>query len=133
MKAFDVQSVGISRPAGAVFGYIADPVNLPEWTSAFSRADAVSADLVTPNGSVAIRLDTIASSTAGTIDWKMTFPDGMVAWAYSRVTPAGDGKAVYSFVLMAPPVPLEMLEGALAEQIKTLAKELLTLKSRLEA
>lgn len=133
MKTFDVQSVGIKRPADAVFAYIADPSNLPEWTNAFARADATSADLMTPNGAVAIRLDTITNAASGTIDWKMTFPDGMLGWAHSRVTPDGIDKTVYSFVLMAPPVPLEMLEGALSEQMKTLAKELLHLKAHLEA
>lgn len=133
MKTFDVQSIGIDRPAAAIFAYIADPAMLPDWTSAFSRADHTSADLETPNGAVAIRLDTIASEAAGTIDWKMTFPDGMIGWAYSRITPDGESRAIYSFVLMAPPVPLEMLEGALEEQMKTLAEELYRLKSRLEA
>lgn len=133
MKTFDVQSIGINRPAKAVFDYIADPANLPSWTSAFARADATSADLVTPNGAVAIRLDTISSPVAGTIDWKMGFPDGTTGWAFSRVTPRDDEKAVYSFVLLAPPVPLEMLEGALGEQMKTLGRELLALKTRLEA
>lgn len=131
MKTFDIQSIVIHRPATAVFDYVANPARLPEWTNAFARADATSADLVTPNGTVAIALDTIAGST-GTVDWKMTFPDGTVGWAYSRVTPDGVDKAIYSFILMAPPVPLEMLEGALEEQMKTLSKELLALKARLE-
>lgn len=88
---------------------------------------------MTPCGEVAIRLDTLASQACGTIDWKMTFPNGMIGWAYSRVTPEGDAKAIYSFVLLAPPVPLEMLEGALEEPMKTLANELSRLKARLEA
>ncbi len=68
----------------------------------------------------------------GTIDWKMTFPDGAIGVAYSRVTPDGEARSVYSFVLMAPPVPLEALEGALKAQSETLAKELLRLKDILE-
>jgi hypothetical protein len=64
MKTFDVQSVGVKRPPAAVFGFIADPANLPRWTNAFSRADATSADLVTPNGAVPIKLDTIANEVA---------------------------------------------------------------------
>lgn len=132
MKTFDMQSVGVDRPAGAVFDFVADPANLPRWTSAFSRADATSADLVTPNGAVPIRLDTIANEAAGTVDWKMTFPDGAVGMAFSSVTPDDMKTCIYSFVLMAPPVPLEMLEGALGEQMATLAKELKALKTLLE-
>lgn len=133
LKTFDVQSVGLNRPARDVFEYIANPANLPEWASAFLRADDASADLATPNGMVAIRLETIISQTSGTVDWRMTFPDGMVGWAYSRITPDGDESAVYSFVLMAPPVPLEMLEGTLGQQMKTLENELVCLKARLES
>jgi hypothetical protein len=133
MKTFDVQSVGISKPGPAVFRFIADPSNLPRWTNAFKRADTTSADLVTPTGAVPIKLQTISDENSGTIDWKLSFPDGTVGWAYSRVTPDGDHRSAYAFVLMAPPVPLEALEGALAEQMETLGKELEALKALLEA
>jgi hypothetical protein len=63
----------------------------------------------------------------------MTFPDGSVGTAYSRVTPDGEYRSVFSFVLMAPPVPLEELEGALEAQRKVLANELVRLKTRPEA
>ena len=78
-------------------------------------------------------LETITDESRGTIDWRMTFPDGSVGVAYSRVTPDGRDRSVYSFVLMAPPVPLEALEGALSAQMAVLAQELQTLKARLEA
>ena len=133
MKTHDVQSIHIAKPRSEVFGYIADPAHLPEWTNAFKSADAESAELVTPNGAVPIRLETRASAEQGTVDWIMTFPDGSKGAAYSRVTEDSDDTSIYSFVLMAPPVPLEMLEGALEEQKKTLAKELVTLRARLQA
>jgi hypothetical protein len=131
-KNFDVQSVGIARPAAAVFSFIAVPENLSIWTNAFKSADASSAVMETPGGSVTITLETTADAGTGIVDWKMTFPDGAVANAYSRITPNGDDEAVYSFVLMAPPVPLEMLEGALGAQKAILAEELLLLKAILE-
>ncbi|MEL6522976.1 MAG: SRPBCC family protein [Pseudomonadota bacterium] len=133
MKSFDVQSVSIDRPAKTVFDFVAEPTNLPKWTNAFRRADHDSAELVTPAGAVPIRLATVADPSRGTVDWRMTFPDGAEGMAYSRVTPTGDAGAAYSFVLMAPPVPLEALEGALQEQMKILASELVTLKDVLEA
>lgn len=133
MKTFDVQSVGIDRPFEDVFGFIADPANLPKWTHAFKSADATSAELVTPNGAVPIKLETSTHGAIGTIDWQMTFPDGSVGAAYSRVTPDGAGRSIYSFVLMAPPVPLEALEGALSAQMDILARELTGLKALLEA
>ena len=133
MKTFDVQSVSIDRPAATVFDFIARPDNLPKWTNAFRRADAESAELVTPNGVAPIRLRTVASPESGSVDWHMTFPDGAEGVAYSRITPDGAAGAVYTFVLMAPPVPLEVLEGAMEEQMQILATELVALKRLLEA
>ncbi|MFY2822396.1 SRPBCC family protein [Ruegeria sp. MALMAid1280] len=133
MQTHDVQSVSIAKPVSQVFDYISNPAHLPEWTNAFRTADGTSAELVTPNGAVPIQLETRAFADQGTIDWIMTFPDGSTGAAYSRVTEDADNKAIYSFVLMAPPVPLEMLEGALDEQKKTLANELVKLKAKLES
>jgi hypothetical protein len=133
MKTHDVQSISIAKPRAEVFAYIANPANLPDWTNAFKSADAERAELVTPNGAVPIRLETRASADQGTIDWIMTFPDGSVGAAYSRVTEDAGNSSIYSFVLMAPPVPLEALEGALEAQKKTLATELVSLRKRLEA
>lgn len=131
MTSFDVQGIEIGAPAGAVFAYVADPARLPEWTSAFRSAGNGRAVLATPRGAVEIRLEVLASTAAGTVDWIMTFPDGSRGTAFSRVVPIGD-RSVYSFVLTAPPVPLEEVEGALAEQARTLREELRRLKTRLE-
>lgn len=133
MQHHDVQSIAIARPAPDVFAFVADPANLPKWTKAFRKADSEKAELATPNGAVPIGLETARNDTAGTVDWKMIFPDGAVGMAFSRITPHGPDKSVYSFVLMAPPAPLERLEGALAEQKALLAEELIALKAALEA
>lgn len=133
MKTFDVQSIGIEAPRNRVFEFVAEPSNLPSWANAFKSADKHSARLQTPQGTAAIALRTDARRDAGTIDWRMTFPDGSVATAYARVTPDGESRSVFSFVLMAPPVPLEAVEGALEPQRKILAGELVRLKTILEA
>lgn len=133
MKTFDVQSIGIEKSTGDVFDYVSMPENLPKWTNAFKSANSEMAELVTPAGEVPIKLKTVTSKAAGSVDWIMTFPDGSIGSAYSRVTPEGSEKSIFSFVLMAPPVPLEMLEGALQQQIGILAGELAELKTLLEA
>jgi Polyketide cyclase / dehydrase and lipid transport len=133
MRRFDVQSIAIAAPRRRVFDFIADPANLPRWTDAFKQADRRSARMETPQGVVKVQLQTDARQDAGTIDWVMTFPDGAVGTAYSRVTPEGEAKSIYSFVLMAPPVPLEALEGALEAQREILAQELVRLREILEA
>jgi hypothetical protein len=132
MKTFDVQSIDIEAPRTSVFAFVAEPANLPLWTHAFRSADGHSARMETPQGTVDIALDTDARREAGTIDWTMTFPDGQKGLAYSRVTPDGPSRSIYSFVLMAPPVPLEEIEGTLEVQRRTLAKELVRLKEILE-
>ena len=133
MKTFDVQSIELDVPAKRAFSYLADPAHLPEWTSAFARVQDGRALLRTPRGETEIELDVQAHNAAGTVDWSMRFADGSVARAYSRLVPAGDARCIYSFVLMAPPVPLSDIEGALEAQSRTLAEELGTLRRRLKA
>ncbi len=130
MRDFDVQTIEIEAPFDAAFRYIADPGTLPEWTHAFRAVSNGRATLTTPKGAVDIGLQVSASREAGTGDWTMTFPDGSVGRAFSRLVDRG-GRSLYSFVLLAPPVPLEQVEGALAEQSRTLREELKTLQQRL--
>lgn len=129
MKTFDVQTVEISAPFEKAFDYIAATRNLPEWANAFKTVTDGQATMETPEGSVEVDLKVNASREHGTIDWTITFPDKSVATAYSRVVANGSGKSIYSFTLMAPPVSLEQLEGALDAQSKILKEEL----SRLSA
>lgn len=124
MKRFEVQSVEIQAPFGKAYDFIVAADNLPVWTEAFKSVSNGRARLATPHGAVEIGLRVHGSREAGTIDWEMAFPDGGVAWAYSRVIPASDDRSVYSFILMPPPVPLEQLEGTLAQQSQTLRQEL---------
>jgi hypothetical protein len=124
MKTFDVQTVEINAQFDKTFNYIAEADNLTQWTSAFKSVSEGHALMQTPSGSIEVALIVNASSKQGTIDWVMTFPDGTVATAYSRVVEAGNQKSIYSFLLLPPPVPLEQLEGALEEQAQSLREEL---------
>jgi hypothetical protein len=130
MRTFDVQSIELNVPFADAFRYLANPMTLPEWTHAFKSADDHHAVMSTPHGTVHVGLRVDASEAHGTIDWTMTFPNGAIAKAHSRVTPHR-GKSIYTFVLEAPPAPLEELEGALAEQSRVLADELATMAKRL--
>jgi hypothetical protein len=132
MKTFDVQAVELDVPAGRAFDVIADPARLPEWAEAFVSADRSSAVLRTPAGTARIALAVDAQAASGTVDWRMTFPDGSLGRAHSRVVALDDQRCVYAFVLHAPPVPLEAIEGALDAQRATLARELQRLKHLLE-
>ena len=129
IKNHDVQSINLTTSTEKAFDYIADPANLEKWTGAFKEANDTSALLVTPNGELKIGLETKTNKTLGTIDWYMTMPDGSVGVAYSRVTAGPDNNAIYTFTLIAPPVPLEQIEGTLNAQMGQLKEELLTLQS----
>ena len=60
-------------------------------------------------GAVDVHLRTSADAGAGTVDWRLEFPDGSVGLAQSRVTETTRGTCIYSFVLHAPPVALEQV------------------------
>jgi hypothetical protein len=132
MRMFDVQGIEIMASPETVFQFLREPGNLPRWAHAFVSAGDGRARLETPAGAVDISLDVAADPATGTVDWRLTFPDGGVGLAQSRVTATTRGTSIYSFVLHAPPVALEQIEGALAAQITTLRSELTTLKSLME-
>ena len=131
MDSHAVESIELEVPAHKVHAYVADPLNLPEWTLAFRHVGKGTARMVTPRGDIEVQLGVDASVEAGTIDWTMSFPDGAAAKAFSRVVPLGSTRSVFTFILPAPPVPLEELEGTLAEQRSALRDELQKLRARL--
>lgn len=132
MKNFDVQGIDLNVSQGKALAFIADPGQLPRWTSAFASVTPGRAVMRTPSGEVTIDLEVEASPEHGTVDWRMTFPDRSVATAFSRVVEMDRERCIFSFVLTPPPVPLEQLEGALEAQSRTLAEELKKLKAILE-
>src|SRR5262245_26354791 len=132
MRSFDVQSIPLDVPRNQALSFIADPTQLPKWTNAFASVSPGRAVLRTPGGEVTIDLLVAASREHGTVDWRMTFPDGSVARAFSRVLEISPDRCVYCFVLTPPPVPLEELEGTMEAQSRTLGEELKRLKGILE-
>ena len=130
---FDVQGVEIEAPVEKVFEFLREPGNLPQWAHAFTSAGNGQARLETTAGTVDIALDLSANAEAGTVDWRLGFPDGGVGLGQSRVTETTRGTCIYSFILHAPPVALEQIEGALETQSRTLRSELTTLKALMEA
>jgi uncharacterized protein YndB with AHSA1/START domain len=132
MRMFDVQGIEISAPRRKVFEFVKQPANLPQWAHAFLSADDDRARLETPRGTVDIGLRVSADAETGVVDWRLVFPDGGIGIAQSRVTETTRGTSIYSFVLHAPPVALEEVEGALEAQRTILQSELATLKSLME-
>ena len=132
MRTFEVQGIEIHVPFDRTFTYVSEPRNLPEWTEAFRRVYDGRALMETPGGAVEISLVVESTREHGTIDWIMAFPDGSEARACSRLVKTGEDRSLYSFILMAPPVALEQIEGALDQQSLILREELQRLKRVLE-
>ena len=132
MRMFDVQGIEITAARRKVFEFLRDPKNLPRWARAFVSVENGRARLETPTGAVDVALGVTADAGTGVVDWRLGFPDGSVGIAQSRVTETTHGTCIYSFVLHAPPVALEYVEGALDAQRVQLQSELATLKSLME-
>lgn len=132
METFEVQGIELRVHRDKAFACLADATRLPDWASAFASVRNGRARMRTPNGEVDIGLAVKASPEHGTVDWLMTFPDGKLATAFSRVVAIGANSCVFSFILTTPPVALEQLEGTLEAQAVTLAEELKNLKRLLE-
>ena len=132
MRMFDVQGIEITAPHHKVFEFLRDPANLPRWAQAFVSAGNGRARLETSAGAVDVGLSVTAEAETGVVDWQLAFPDGSIGIAQSRVTETTRGTCIYSFVLHAPPVALEHVEGALDAQRVLLRSELATLKSLME-
>ena len=132
MRMFDVQGIEIMAPCDKVFEFVRQPAHLPRWAHAFVSATDDRARLETPRGAVDVGLRVSADAETGVVDWRLEFPDGGIGIAQSRVTGTTRGTSIYSFVLHAPPVALEQIEGALEAQRATLQSELATLKLLLE-
>jgi hypothetical protein len=132
MRMFDVQGIEIVAPRAKVFEFLREPRNLPQWAHAFVSAEEGRARLETPAGAVDVGLHVSADAEMGTVDWRLAFPDGGVGIAQSRVVETTRGTCIYSFVLHAPPVALEQVEGTLETQRALLQSELATLKSLME-
>ncbi len=130
---FDVKNIALAVSFDTAFDYLADIMKLPEWTHAFAEVKENGEALMrTPEGEIGVQLEDNLDRTNGIIDTRMTFPDGSIGTAYSRLIALGDDSCAYSFVLTPPPVALEKLEGALKEQAQILERELRTLKTILE-
>ena len=132
MRMFDVQGIEITAPRHKVFEFVREPANLPRWAHAFVSAGNGCARLETPAGAVDVGLAITDDADTGVVDWHLAFPDGSVGIAQSRVTETTHGTCIYTFVLHAPPVELEHVEGALDAQRALLQSELATLKSLME-
>ena len=86
MRMFDIQGIEIAAPRRKVFEFLRDPGNLPRWAQAFASVGNGRARLETSTGAVDVGLGVTADADTGVVDWRLTFPDGSVGIAQSRVS-----------------------------------------------
>ncbi len=132
-KNFEIVSIGIKAHPDEVFDYVANGKNLPEWTDFFKEADDSSAIIVTSQGELKVAMETVLNKELGVIDTIIEMPDGTKNYSWSRVSGNKHGReSVFSFTLIAPPLPPDALDKFLAKQKSQLEEELRSLKSILE-
>ncbi len=71
MDSFKVDSIRIKTTREKAFRYISDPMNLPEWTSAFKQVQYSKATVAAPVATLEVGLCVKASASEGTIDWQV--------------------------------------------------------------
>ena len=113
------RSITIAAPPATVFGYVADPRNLPVWAPAFASAVRPDGDQwIVTNDAGEFPIVVRASAEHGTVD--LVSAADRDRGAFSRVLRNGDG-AEYQFTLFFPD---GTDEAAVEEQMATVEGEL---------
>ncbi len=115
----ETRSIAIAASPAAVFSYVADARNLPDWAPAF--ADAVRPEgerWIVTGGGDEFPMVVHASAEHGTVD--LLAADDRTRGAFTRVLPHGEG-AAYQFTLFFPE---DTEEAAVERQMATVEQEL---------
>jgi hypothetical protein len=125
----DTQTITIDASPAAVFRFVANPENLPQWARAFCQAIRPDGDawlVSSPQGAVRVRYRTDAA--LGVIDFHLSPAPGIEALAASRVVPNGDGSEYVFTQFQMPGMP----DDVFTRQVHALREELAVLKALLE-
>ncbi|MER6546289.1 SRPBCC family protein [Streptomyces sp. NPDC001250] len=125
------KTIGIDRPSGQVFAFLADPANWPRWAVVNVRSIEPTDDpdwwrMSTPLGPARLRLR--ADAESGILDHD--YVDDTASWRVpARVVPNGDG-AEFMITFHQPP---SLDDAEFKQQTDLVDTELATLKKILEA
>jgi hypothetical protein len=127
---YDAQCIMIDTAPTAVYGFVADPANLPRWAVGFAEAVRQDEDgrwiVQTAGGDVPVEVE--AGDRTGVVDFHLEPAPGVRVTAYSRVVAAGAG-ALYAFIQAQPEgMPDEVFDA----QVGAVGHELVALKAILE-
>lgn len=96
-------SVSIDRDPGAVYRYICDPRNLPEWAPVFAKAVRKDQDgWVVETADGLVRIAFASDNTLGVVDHRVSNDSGLDVVNPMRIIANADGAEVL-FTLFHPP------------------------------
>ena len=125
-------TIGVARPADAVYASAADPQNMAEWAAGIGDGLRRAADedgvwiADTPVGEVRVRFS--PANPFGVLDHWVTLPDGTEISVPLRVVANGDGAEVTLTLFHLP----DMDDPAFERDAAAVTRDLETLKARLE-
>ncbi len=123
-------STSIDRPAGDVYEYASNPVNLSAWAAGLAHQDVQLVDgqwvVESPMGRVVVAF--APSNDFGILDHDVTLPDGETVRNPMRVIPNGDGCDVVFTVRRRT----GMSDTDLAADVEAVAADLATLRTLME-
>lgn len=124
-------SVTIERPPAEVYGFVAEPRNLPRWARGLSgtRVEEVDGQWVADSPMGRVRVRFAPANALGVVDHDVELPDGTIVHNPLRVLANGSGSEVV-FTLFRRPATTDEAVAADAEAVR---RDLLALKRLLEA
>lgn len=122
-------SVSIDCDPGKVYGFVADPENLPSWARGLGRSVRKSDAgwiVETPQGPMAIRF--VPKNDLGVLDHVVSPAPGDEVYVPMRVVPNGSGSQVLITIFQPP----DMSDEQFAEDARLVERDLQALKTVLE-
>jgi uncharacterized protein YndB with AHSA1/START domain len=85
----------IARPAADVYAFVADPANLPRWSSGLgSSIEQAGGEWVIESPDGRLRFEYVEPNDFGVLDHRVTFPSGEAFYNPLRVVPYDDGSEI---------------------------------------
>jgi uncharacterized membrane protein len=123
-------SVSINRSPDQVYGFAANPENLPQWAAGLSGSiERVNGEWIAESPMGRVKVQFAAKNPFGILDHDVTLSSGAKVYNPMRVVPNDDGSELIFTVYQRPGMSDEMF----AEDAKAVTRDLERLKALLES